>query len=177
VSGVERGRAPDAAATRGEADAVQLTFAAYRVEDAAACLALFDGNVPRYFDRSERDEFARFLAAPTCDYLVGRAPDGAVLACGGWFEEPDEPGVGGLAWGMVDQRWHGRGLGRQLTERRLAALRAMPGVRELVIRTSQHTERFYERAGFHVTRRVPDGHAPGIDFVEMRCTVRHDDAR
>lgn len=150
---------------------MQLTFRPYAPGDADACLALFDSNVPAYFDASERAGFAGFLAAPTCPYLVGTAPDGALLACGGWFREPDEPALGGLAWGIVHGAWHGRGLGRQLLEVRMAALREMPGLDALVIRTSQHTERFYERAGFRATQRIPDGHAPGIDFVEMRCPL------
>ena len=148
-----------------------LTFRPYTAADAGACLALFDGNVPTYFATSERAEYAAFLAAPECPYFVGVAPDGAVLACGGYFREDDEPATGGLAWGIVDRAWHGRGLGRQLLAMRLAGLATLPGVETLAIRTSQHTERFYARAGFEVVRRVPDGHAPGIDLVEMRCPV------
>ena len=151
---------------------MRLAFRPYTTADAEACLRLFDSNVPRYFDPSERADFAAFLAAPTCPYLVGIAPDGAVLACGGWFREDDAPATGGLAWGIVDGAWHGRGLGRQLLAVRLDGLRAMEGVDDLVLRTSQHTERFYARSGFEVVRRVPDGHAPGIDLVEMRCDVR-----
>ena len=155
---------------------MRLTFRPYAPADAEACLALFDANVPRYFDPGERAEFAAFLATMPCPYLVGLAPDGRVLACGGWFREDDDPGIGGFAWGMVHQAWHGHGLGQQLLDVRLAALRAMPGLRALELRTSQHTEGFYARAGFVVTRRVPDGHAPGIDRVEMRCALDAPDA-
>lgn len=58
----------------------------------------------------------------------------------------------------------------------MAALRAIPGIKEIVIRTSQFTEEFYSRAGFLATRRVPDGHAPGIDLVEMRYRLVSGDA-
>ena len=49
--------------TRGGVASVRLTFRPYAPADAEACLALFDANVPRYFDASERAEFAAFLAA------------------------------------------------------------------------------------------------------------------
>jgi GNAT superfamily N-acetyltransferase len=153
---------------------VELHFRPYRPADAPACLALFDGNVPRAFATSERDDFAAFLAAPPCPYLVGTAPGGEVLACGGWFQEPDAPTVGGLAWGIVHRHWQGRGLGQALLEVRLAALAQVPGVRTLVVRTSPTAEGFFARAGFVAVRRIPDGHAPGIDRVDMERPVPGD---
>ena len=150
---------------------MRIAFRPYAPADAPACLALFDSNVPHAFAPSERPAFAVFLAAPPCPYLVGVAPDGAVLACGGWFREPDAPTVGGLAWGMVHRAWQGHGLGAALLAVRLEALAAMPGLETLVVRTSPTAEGFFARAGFIVTRRVPDGHAPGIDFVEMQRPV------
>ena len=146
-----------------------VSFRPYRPTDAEACLDVFDSNVPRYFATLERPAFAAFLAEMPCAYLVGEAPDVGVVACGGWFPAPERgEGVAGLAWGMVRRDWHGRGVGRQLLEARLAGVRAMPGVHALEISTSQRTEAFYARAGFSVVERAADGHAPGIDRVEMR---------
>ena len=145
-----------------------LTFRPWRPGDAAACLDVFDSNVPTYFAPAERPAFAAFLAEMPCEYLVGEAPDGTVVACGGWFREPGRDGEAGLAWGMVRHDWHGRGAGRQLLEARLALVRATAGIRSLRISTSQHTEAFYARAGFETFDRAADGHAPGIDRVDMR---------
>ena len=154
---------------------MRVTFRPYRPSDADACLAVFDSNVPVYFAPAERPEFAAFLAEMPCAYLVGEAADGGVVACGGWFHAPERgDGTAGLAWGMVRRDWHGRGVGRLLLEARLAGVHAAPGVRTLVISTSQHTERFYARAGFEVTARVADGHAPGIDKVDMQRRVLQD---
>ncbi len=152
-------------------DLMQLTFRPYTLADSACCLALFDGNVPEFFAASERMEYAAFLALPSCPYLVGETPDRTVRACGGYFVEPDAPAVGGLAWGIVDRDSQGRGLGQQLLVVRMAALRAILGIEKIIIRTSQHTEGFYSRAGFLTVRSVPDGHAPGIDLVEMRYSI------
>ena len=149
---------------------MRVTFRPFRPDDAAACLAVFDSNVPTYFATSERPEFERFLAEMPCEYLVGEASDGAIVACGGWYPRP-EAGEAGLAWGMVHQDSHHRGVGRALLEARLAGVRTLPGVHTLVISTSQHTEAFYARAGFEVSEREADGHAPGIDRVDMRWRV------
>lgn len=146
---------------------MRVTFRPWRPDDAAACLAVFDSNVPPYFATSERPGFEQFLAEMPCEYLVGEAPDGGVVACGGWYPRPEE-GEAGLAWGMVRQDCHHMGIGRALLEARLAGVRTLPGVHTLVISTSQHTEAFYARAGFEVSEREDDGHAPGIDRVEMR---------
>ena len=152
-------------------DPMQLTFRPFTRADSERCLELFDANVPEFFAASERMEYASFLAMPSCAYLVGMTSDGTVRACGGYFVEPDAPEAAGLAWGIVDRDCQGKGLGQQLLVVRMLALRSTPGIREIVIRTSQHTEGFYSRAGFLSTRSVPDGHAPGIDLVEMRCSL------
>lgn len=148
---------------------MRVTFRPFRPEDADACLAVFDSNIPRYFAPLERPAFERFLVEMPCEYVVGETEDGTVVACGGWYPAPQHgEGAAGLAWGMVRQDWHHRGVGRQLLEARLAGVRTLPGVHTLVISTSQHTEAFYARAGFEVFDRAADGHAPGIDRVDMR---------
>ena len=148
-----------------------VTFRPWRPDDADACLAIFDSNVPKYFATSERPGFQQFLIEMPCDYVVGEAPDGSVVACGGWYPMPEGEGDPGLAWGMVHRDWHHKGVGRALLEARLAGIRALPGVHTLIISTCQHTEAFYARAGFEVFDREADGHAPGIDRVDMRCRV------
>lgn len=82
---------------------MKLTFRPCSPADSLRCLALFDGNVPEFFAASERMEYASFLAAPACPYLVGELSDGSVRACGGYFAEPDTPEIAGLAWGIVDR--------------------------------------------------------------------------
>ena len=156
-----------------------MLFREYSPADRDACLALFDGNVPRYFAPHERDGFAGFLDALPGPYFVVEE-DGAVVACGGYAFEPGSGEVA-LCWGIVDARRQREGIGTLLTAERLrlAAADSSPrsgrgGAAEgsgAVIRTSQHTAEFYARLGFTVTRVEADGHAPGIDFVEMRLAA------
>jgi ribosomal protein S18 acetylase RimI-like enzyme len=141
----------------------------YVAADRAACLALFDSNAPRFFDPSERAGFEQFLDEMRWPYQVIER-EGRVVACGGHAVEPDGRTVS-LCWGMVEQGLHGQGLGRRLTEARLAAARAEPGVTAVRLDTGQHTTGFYERFGFVIERVVRDGYAPGSDRFDMRLDL------
>jgi len=138
----------------------------YEARDRDACLALFDGNTPVFFDGSERGDFAGWLDRLAAPYQVIER-DGRIVACGGHAVEADGR-TASLCWGMVDRSLHGTGLGRRLTEARIAAARAVPGVTAMRLDTSQHTEGFYRRFGFTTQAMTKDGFAPGIDRYEMR---------
>ena len=140
----------------------------YALGDLAACLRIFDSNVPTYFASEERAEFREYLEgvnATSQPYLV-LVREASVVAGGGLYVEP-----GGhqarLSWGMVDRAFHGRGLGTILTEARLSLARTIPGVAEVGLETSQHTHGFYEKFGFIVTKVTPDGFGPGLDQWDM----------
>ncbi len=140
---------------------------AYDAADRAACLALFDGNTPTFFAAGERSDFAGFLDAHAASWafqVVERS--GGIVACGGHRVAADGE-TAGFCWGMVDRAQHRTGLGRILTQARLDAARATPGVRQVRLDTSQHTQGFYARFGFVVERVVPDGYSPGLDRVDM----------
>ena len=141
----------------------------FRPVDAPACLAIFDSNVPPFFLPSERDEFAAFLAEPGGTYLVG-AIDERVIACGGYWLLPHAP-VAALTWGMVHREYHRQGLGRELLQHRLAALRQQPGLVAVVLQTSQHSAPFFLRAGFVVEEVRPDGYGPGLDDIRLRLPL------
>ena len=140
---------------------------AYAASDREACLRLFDGNVPDFFVASERQDFMHFLEREGLgrSYLViTRA--GRIVACGGYAIESD--GVtASLAWGMVDRVLQRSGLGSRLTEARLRAARSVPGVMQVRLDTSQHTQGFYARFGFQVIAIRKDGYAPELDRWDM----------
>jgi GNAT superfamily N-acetyltransferase len=141
----------------------------YEPIDREACLALFDSNSPRFFDPSERPGFEAFLDQLAWPYQVIER-DGRIVACGGHAVEPDGRTVS-LCWGMVEAGLHGQGLGRRLTEARLAAARAVPGATSVRLDTGALTTGFYERFGFVVETVQSDGYAPGSDRHDMRLTL------
>lgn len=146
----------------------QVTARPFAAGDGTACLALFDGNVPRFFAAEERAEFEAFLAGPALGpdpYLV-LDQNGALVGCGGLSRAPGTRRVS-LSWGMVDRARQGQGLGRMLTETRLALARTLPGIDTVALNTSQHTQGFYARFGFAVEKITPDGFGPGLDRWDM----------
>lgn len=139
----------------------------YAASDRDGCLALFDGNVPRFFAPSERADFARFLDRQTGEgaYLV-LTRGGHLLACGGLGLSEDGR-TAEFVWGMVDRASQGQGLGRALTQARLRAAAALPNLRQIRLDTSQHTQGFYARFGFRVLSVTQDGYGPGLDRWDM----------
>ena len=140
----------------------------FRPDDLAACLAVFDSNLPRFFAVEERDEFADFLQKITQSddpYLVLQQ-ESRIVACGGLSSERDTRQAS-LSWGMVDQNLHGQGLGRELTQARINLAKGMVGIDRLTLATSQHTRGFYERFGFVIQRLTPNGFGLGLDRCDM----------
>ncbi len=137
----------------------------YMPADRSACLRIFDGNVPTFFDATEQRAFSNFLDndAITLSYQVIER-QGRVVACGGLAVNGSSAD---LCWGMVAREVHGTGLGSLLTMARLEAARAIPGVEQVRLDTSQHTKGFYQRFGFVVKEVVPNGYGPGLDRWDM----------
>ncbi|MFB9904024.1 GNAT family N-acetyltransferase [Allokutzneria oryzae] len=144
----------------------------YRAVDLPEVLAVFDSNVPRYFDTAERAEFAEFLDGFAEHYLVGRE-NGQVIACGGHAPHRSRPDTWTLCWGMVHSEHHRRGLGARLLTARLDDI-ASHGPATVVLATSQHSAGFFERHGFITEKITPDGFAEGIDQYDMRLRIDPD---
>jgi GNAT superfamily N-acetyltransferase len=136
----------------------------YILSDKDACLSIFDGNVPEYFDASERAAFATFLDGPRGEYFAIEQ-DGAVIGCGGFAKE--DRGQARFTWGMVDRPLHGEGLGRLLAEYRLQAIEDAGVFSEVELFTTQIVAPFFVKLGFAIEGVTKDGFAPGMDKVQM----------
>lgn len=140
----------------------------FRATDRAACLAVFDSNVPDFLAAGERADFSADLdvaARGDTPYLVlTRA--GGIVACGGLWLGPDGAEAA-LSWGMVARPFHRQGLGTRLLRERLALARTLPGLQRLTLATSQHTRAFYEGFGFQPVGITPEGLGPGLDRCDM----------
>ncbi len=142
----------------------------FQPSDTAACLRIFDGNVPQYFHREERAAYADFLAELPGPYLVVEDGTSAVVACGGLAIDPERRRAD-MCWGMVDAARHRQGVGRLLLAERIGRARAMPGIAVIRLNTSQHTTGFYARFGFELRGVLRDGYAPGLDRCDMELVL------
>ena len=140
----------------------------YLPSDLAACLAIFDSNVPRYLAAEERPDYLEYLDSVNAvdrPYQV-LTRQNSVIACGSLIVD-SETREARLAWGMVDRSLHRQKLGTALTQARLALARTTPGIARVGLETSQHTFEFYRKFGFEVAKVTPDGLAAGLDSYEM----------
>jgi ribosomal protein S18 acetylase RimI-like enzyme len=147
----------------------------YRDADRERCLALFDALVGDYFAVNERPLYLAFLdtladrGATAPPYFVVER-DGEIVGCGGYAVDP-ESGAADMCWGLVRRDLHGAGIGRLLTQARLDAIRATPGVRRVRMTTSPLVDGFYRKLGFRTLRVRPDGLGPGLDAVDMELEL------
>lgn len=140
----------------------------YQPEDAPACMALFDSNLPKFFAPHERAQFAGFLQRMDCPFFV--ATVGAqCCGCGGFYV--DDYGLAYLVWGMVDAAWHRRGIGSALLRWRLDRIGEVAHAWCVLVDTSQHSAPFFARFGFRSYRLIPDGYEAGLDKVYMRLLL------
>ena len=137
-------------------------FRPYHSADLPACLAMFDGNCPEFFAPNERADLIEFLAIPPAGYEVCLL-DGKIVAAFGVLRE--ESGLT-LRWIVVSPEAQGRGLGRALMDRAVAAVRAQGGGL-LHIGTSQMSAAFFAKLGAKEIRRTPGGWGPGMHRVDM----------
>ena len=136
----------------------------YEDRDLAACLAVFDSNVPKFFAPHEREGFASFLGELeryAVQYFVlvdGPDPRSRVVACAGVGRREDEAR---MCWGIVDAAHQGEGLGRLLLLLRLVR-GAELGARRAGLDTIPSVAPFFEREGFVITGGEDDHYGPGI---------------
>lgn len=138
----------------------------YTPADKAACLAIFDGNMPTFFDPSERPLFVSFLDAPRGESYLVLDIGGQIVGCGGFAREDDGTTIT-FTWGMVERNRHKSGLGRVLTEARLARIKALDNVERVALNTTPQIAPFFVHMGFVERGVEPNGYAPGMDKVEM----------
>ena len=133
--------------------------------DLAGCLAVFDSNVPEFFDVSWRAGFEEFLAVNPWPYVV-LEHESEIVGCGGWA--PEEGGaLISMQWGMVRRNLHANRLGRFLLLYRVREAARMPGAELVRLSTSQQTAEFFQKQGFKATKTEKDGVAPELNRIEM----------
>jgi ribosomal-protein-alanine N-acetyltransferase len=142
-----------------------MQFRPYTNADLETVVAIFRSNIPKYFSPEEEAGLHNFFAERAADYYVVEVA-GEVTGAGGIALNDDR--TVSLCWGMLRSDYIGKGLGRALTEFRIAKARENFGPLPLVISTSQHTQGFYEKFAFRLTERTADGFGPGIDTCQMR---------
>ncbi|WP_286859358.1 MULTISPECIES: GNAT family N-acetyltransferase [Sphingobacterium] len=137
----------------------------------ADCIAIFKSNLPKFFAAEELEFFENFLDHVIDGHYYVAKIDDLLIGCGGIFFDKNNDEAG-LAWGMVDVKYHKQGIGKLLTQFRIDLLKEMYPEKKIKIETSQHTAEFYKKNGFHIVDILPDGFGTGIDKYTMQMEFR-----
>jgi predicted GNAT family N-acyltransferase len=142
------------------------TFRPYISDDLEAVVGVFRSNIPKYFRPEEEQGLRDFIEGEhAADYFV-QMLEREIVGSGGIALNENQ--TVSLCWGMVRADHLGTGLGKKLTDFRIGLAREKFGGLPVVLTTSQHTEKFYEKYGFVTLDHTVDGHGPGIDLCRMR---------
>lgn len=130
-------------------------------------LALFDTNCPFYFAEEERNDFDSYLEHQLELYFVVIENE-TVLGCGGINFE-NETAI--ISWDMIHPNEHKKGIGSKLLQHRIDTIKSLDGMTKIVVRTSQHTDGFYEKNGFTLLEVKKNYWAFGFDLYLMEMEL------
>ena len=137
----------------------------YTIGDKSILMAVLESNVPVYFHPTEIALYEKFLDRNEGNYFVICDND-KVVGAGGIYTI-DEGKTGGLSWGFLQADYHNKGFGSTLLSYRIEALKAIPTVAKIIVRTSQLAYGFFEKKGFVLQSVTKDYWAPEMDLYEM----------
>lgn len=138
----------------------------YHHQDKEQVLNLLQLNTPKYFSPEERDDLIYYLDHELEYYYVIEL-DNIVVGCAG-INLADEGKTGKLSWDILHPDYQGRSLGSQLVQHRLAKLKTIDDIEQIIVRTSQLVYPFYEKQGFKLISVVDDYWAEGFHLYLMR---------
>lgn len=148
----------------------------YTSRDHAACIELFNGNTPKYFDPSELTDFESWLRGQDDGKLAYKQTgeefyfvveiENKIVACGGFYI-PKEGFEASLTWGMVASDRHRQGLGKTLLLHRIQEIETHFPQYSIVLDTTQFSYPFFEKHGFRITKITPDFYGQGMDRYDM----------
>ncbi|PWJ42313.1 GNAT family N-acetyltransferase [Sediminitomix flava] len=141
----------------------------YTPKDKNELLKLFRLNSPKYFDSSEEVDFEDYLEHEIEDYFIYET-NNQIIGCGGinYFLEG---GIARISWDIIHPEFHGKGIGKKLTENRLSIIRENKDIQKIIVRTSQIVYPFYEKMGFELEKVVKDFWAENYDLYQMKISL------
>jgi ribosomal-protein-alanine N-acetyltransferase len=141
----------------------------YHPKDKNQVLNLIRKSTPKFFHPSEEVDLINYLEDELEDYFVA-VNDMTIIGSGGINYFPAEKAAR-ISWDMVHPDCHGKGIGRSLVKHRFEVIREKTDCRNVIVRTSQITFKFYEKMGFSIDKIEKNYWAQGFDMYLMRRDI------
>ncbi len=133
----------------------------------------FESNVPKYFTQAEIADYDKFLemipikveANKTFYYVV--VFENKVIGCGG-FGDKDNSDIITLAWGLIHQNFHKKGIGKVLLDYRLDQIKEKFPNQPVYIDTTQYSYGFFEKYGFETIKITNNFYEKGLHRYDMK---------
>lgn len=126
-------------------------------------------NTPHYFNQSEEIDLMKYLDEQIEDYYVIEL-NNKIIGCGGINYEPNK-NAAIISWDIIHPDFQRKGLGKELLTYRIDRIKKMGIYPQVIVRTSQFTNKFYEKNGFKLIKSVKDYWAKGIDLYYMELKL------
>ena len=104
------------------------------------CIEIIQSNTPKYIDQSEHSDYRDYLLKDDKTYFV-LFNDFNLVACGGYGLNKSETKAG-LAWGLVNSKYHNRRYGSELLKYRIEHIKNNFSGVDIYLDTSQKTYKF-----------------------------------
>ena len=136
----------------------------YTERNKAEVLKLFKLNTPNYFSPDEEKDLIYYLDNELEDYFLLKVND-QLIGCGGINYHNNSTAK--ISWDFLHPDFHSKGLGTKLLTYRLDFIKKKPNIKNVMVRTSQLSYKFYEKNGFKLKETQKDYWAPGFDLYLM----------
>ncbi|WP_378183810.1 GNAT family N-acetyltransferase [Aquimarina sp. SS2-1] len=137
----------------------------YISQDKEAVIELLNLNIPKFFDRSEKEDFQKYLETEIEDYYIVEEENEIIGAGGINYAARDKTAI--ISWDVIKPSAQGKGIGKKLTEHRIKHINKKDEIDLIIVRTSQFTFKFYEKMGFELVKIQKDYWAKGFDLYFM----------
>ncbi len=135
----------------------------YQTGDFQDVIKLFLLNTPEYFAAEERTDLEAYLEKDAQHFFVFEKGKN-VVGAGGYNILEEECRI---SWYFIHPDFHGHGIGKALVEHSLKEIKREEPLKRVMVRTSQHAWRFFEKMGFELQKKEKDYWAPGFDLYQM----------
>lgn len=137
----------------------------YLKKDKNALIELLNLNIPQFFDESEVSDFIEYLEKHIESYFIAEI-EGKIIGCGGInYKNQQKKAI--ISWDIIHPDFQGKGIGKKLLLYRINEIKKNKLIETIIVRTSQHADKFYEKCGFKLEKVEKDYWAKDFDLYEM----------